>query len=182
LAISKERRQEVKAVYVDLLNQSNAIILTEFSELSVQKMEQLRDEVLKADGRFHVTKNSLLGIALEETGQPVPEALLQGPTATGFVFGAVTSVAKTFVDYAKAEEKFSIKGGILDKHILSAADVEALASLPSLDQLRAQIIGLINGPSQGIVSALANGVRQVINVVDAYAKQEESVEAEVQAG
>lgn len=177
MAISKERRNEVKESYVELLKQSRAVILTEFNELQVKKMEALRAEIIKVDGRFHVTKNTLLGLALEETGKPVPGDLLKGPTAAGFVLGEVPSVAKAFVDFAKGEDGFSIKGGILQEKVISASDVEALATLPSLDQLRAQIIGLINGPSQGVVSALANGVRQVINVVDAYAKLEESVEA-----
>jgi len=178
LAISKARRSELKDSYVELLTQSNAVILTEFSQLQVKKMEALRDEIIKIDGRFHVTKNTLLGLALEETGKPVPSDMLKGPTAAGFALGEVPTIAKAFVDYAKAEASFSIKGGILDQRILSAADVEALATLPSLDVLRAQLIGMISSPSRGIVSALANGVRQVINVVDAYAKSEDSGDTE----
>lgn len=178
MAISKARRSELKESYVELIGQSKAVILTEFNQLQVKKMEALRDDIIKIDGRFHVTKNTLLGLALEETGRPVPGNLLKGPTAAGFALGEVPAIAKAFVDYAKAEEGFSIKGGILDQRILSTADVEALASLPPLEVLRAQLIGMISSPSRGIVSALANGVRQVINVVDAYAKSEDSVDLE----
>jgi len=67
---------------------------------------------------------------------------------------------------------------MLGGRLLSPAEVESLASLPSLDQLRAQILGLISGPAQGIVSAVTNGVRQVVNVVDAYAKKDDSAPAE----
>jgi large subunit ribosomal protein L10 len=177
LAISKERREELLAEYVDLLNNSRAVVLTEYKALEVKKMEALRAEVRKAGGAFHVTKNTLLRLALEQTGRPVPEDLLNGQTATGFALGEVPSLAKAFVDFAKTEDNLAIKGGILNEALLSSKQVEDLANLPSLDQLRAQIVGLISAPAQNVTSAVANGVRQLINVLDAYAKLEENAEA-----
>lgn len=177
MAISKERRQELKNQYVDLLNESRAIFLTEYTALDVKAMEELREKVIQAGGRFHVTKNTLLKIALEETGKPVPEAFLTGQTATGFALDEVPSLAKAFVDFAKQEDSFSLKGAILDQSILSDEDIKSLADLPSLDQLRAQIIGLINAPAQNVTSAIANGVRQLINVLDAYANKDAEEEA-----
>jgi large subunit ribosomal protein L10 len=101
---------------------------------------------------------------------------------TGFALGEAPPMAKALMDFAKGEDMLSVKGGIMDSKMLTAQQIEDLANLPSLDQLRAQILGLINGPAQGIVSAVANGVRQVINVVDAYAKSgDEEGEAEVAA-
>lgn len=172
MAISKERRHELKAQYVDLLNESQAVFLTEYTALDVKKMENLREQVIQAGGRFHVTKNTLMKIALEETGRPVPEAFFTGQTASGFAIGEVPTLAKAFVDFAKKEDNFSLKGAILNQSILSTEDVVALAELPSLDQLRGQIIGLINAPAQNITSAVASGVRQLINVFNAYAQQE----------
>jgi large subunit ribosomal protein L10 len=90
-------------------------------------------------------------------------------------------VAKTLVDFAKKEEDFfEIKGGILGDDLLTVEQVEALAKLPSRDELRAQLIGLISSPARNLASTVASGVRQVVNVVDAYSKQE--VEAEGSAG
>lgn len=176
MAISKARKDELMAQYVELLSESNAIFLTDYTGMGVKELETLRTEVRKAEGSFHITKNTLMRYALEQTGNPVPTDLLQGQTAAGFAVGEAPTLAKAFVDYAKKEDKFIIKGGIFDNKMLTAADVEALASMPSLDQLRGQIIGLISAPAQGIVSAVANSVRQVINVLDAYVKQEESDE------
>ncbi|MCA9993316.1 MAG: 50S ribosomal protein L10 [Ardenticatenaceae bacterium] len=177
MAITKARREELLAQYIDLLNQSQAVFLTEFSAMEVKRMEELRAEVRKADGRFYVTKNTLLRIALQETGRPVPEDLLKGQTSASFALGEAPALAKAISEFAKSEEKLTLKGGILNKDLLTSEQVEALAQLPSLDQLRAQIIGLISAPAQNITSAVANGVRQLINVLDAYAKKDDNAEA-----
>lgn len=177
MAITKTRREELLAQYIDLLNQSQAVFLTEFSAMEVKRMEELRAEVRKADGRFYVTKNTLLRIALQQTGRPVPEDLLKGQTSASFALGEAPALAKAISEFAKSEEKLTLKGGILNKDLLTSEQVEALAQLPSLDQLRAQIIGLISAPAQNITSAVANGVRQLINVLDAYAKKDDNAEA-----
>jgi large subunit ribosomal protein L10 len=104
--------------------------------------------------------------------------LLVGQIATGFALGEVPALAKALVDYAKKDEKLKLKGGIMGDDFLSPAQIEALAALPPLDHLRAQIMGLINAPAQNLASVLAGGVRQVVNVIDAYAKKDEMAEAE----
>lgn len=174
LAISRQRKEELLAQYVDLLNESRAIFIAEYKGLSVKDVEALREEVIKADGAFHITKNTLLRKALADSGRPVPTDILSGQVATGFALGEVPSVAKAMVDYAKSQDKFVLRGGVLEASTLSAEQVKALADLPSLDQLRGQIIGLISAPAQNIVSAVANGVRQLVNVIDAYAKKDDA--------
>jgi large subunit ribosomal protein L10 len=83
----------------------------------------------------------------------------------------VPTLAKTLIDFAKDQEQFVIKGGILGDKLLTAEQVEELAKLPSLDELRAKIIGLIQTPAINIVSTINSGVQQVVNVLDAYARQ-----------
>ena len=177
MAISRARKEELVAQYVDLIGQSGAVFLADYTGMSVKSMEVLRERVHEANGAFHVTKNTLLQYALKEADRPVPGDLFAGQVATGFATGDVVTLAKALVDYAKAEEKFTLKGGILGNDMLSAEQIEALAKLPSLEQLRAQILGLISAPAQNVVSAVANGVRQVVNVIDAYAKSQEAAEA-----
>ncbi|MEZ4643667.1 MAG: 50S ribosomal protein L10 [Chloroflexota bacterium] len=173
MAISKARKEELVAQYLELLEKSDAIFLAEYTGMNMKAMNALRDKVYEANGAFHVTKNTLLGYALEQSNMPVPETLLTGQVATGFALGEVPAMAKTLVDFAKSEERLQLRGGIMGSNMLTAQEVEALANLPSLDQLRAQLIGLINAPAQNIVSAVTNGVRQLINVFDAYAKSED---------
>ena len=174
MAISKDRKEELVAQYKDLIEQSDAIFLTEYGGMSVKDMQALRGKLREADGKYYVTKNTLFSLALQETNQPAPDDLLVGQVATSFAMGEAPSLAKALVKFAEDEDNLMIKGGIMDNQVLSVADIEALAKLPSLDQLRAQIIGLIDGPARGLVSTLNNGVRQVVNVVDAYAKSEDA--------
>ena len=178
MAISRARKEELVAQYVDLIEKSGAIFLTEYTGLSVKEMEELRIEVDKANGAYHVTKNTLLQHALKQSDVPFSDDLLLGQLATGFALDEAPSLAKTLVDFADKNDKLVIKGGFLGTNFLSAKEIEALAKLPSLDQLRGQILGLLNAPAQNIAGVVASGVRQVVNVLDAYAKGEESTAAE----
>ncbi|MEZ4517732.1 MAG: 50S ribosomal protein L10 [Chloroflexota bacterium] len=114
-------------------------------------------------------------IALKQSEVEFPDDLLMGQTATGFALGEVPTLAKTLVDQAKENEKLELRGAIMGNRFLTPAEVEELSKLPSLDQLRAQLIGLLGNPAQGIASVLASSVRQVVNVMDAYSKKEEVV-------
>lgn len=174
MAISKERKDELVAQYKGFIEQSDAIFLTEYGGMTVKDLQALRLKLREADGRFYITKNTLLKLALEESDLPAPSDLLIGQVASGFAMGEATTLAKALVSFAKKQDNLTIKGGIMDQRLLSGKQVEALAELPSLDQLRAQIIGIIDGPARGIVSTLNGGVRQIVNVVDAFAKSEEA--------
>jgi large subunit ribosomal protein L10 len=177
LAISKARKEELVAQYREYIEKSDAIFLTDYTGMSVKDMEALRREVRNANGVFSVTKNTLLQTALKQADRPTPDQFLTGQTAAGFALEGIPTLAKALVDYAEEQDALTIKGGILGDEILSLDQIEALANLPTLDQLRGQIVGLISAPAQGVVSAVTNGVRQVVNVLDAYAKSEEAAEA-----
>lgn len=174
MALSRKRKEELVALYGDLLQKSDAVFLAEYGGMSVKTMEDLRIEVDKVDGVFHVTKNTLLRHILEEAKVDFPEDFLTGQLAAGFALAEAPALAKALVDFASKQEKMSIKGGFLGTRFLTAADIDALAKLPSLDQLRAQILGLISAPAQNIAGVVAGGVRQVVNVLDAYAKSDAS--------
>ena len=176
MAITKQRKDMLLASYVELIEKSEAIFLAEYTGLSVQEMERLRREVRNANGIFRVTKNRILDLALKQAARPSSSELLTGQLATGFALEEAPTLAKTLVDFAKKEESFSLKGAVMGDDILTAQQVEALASLPTLDQLRGQIVGLIGAPAQNLASTLASGVRQLINVMDAYATSEDAAE------
>jgi large subunit ribosomal protein L10 len=176
LAITKARKDELVAQYVDLLNQSEAVFLTEYTGLDVKQMQALRLEVRKVDGTYRVTKNTLLKLALEESGMPIPADLMNGQIAAGFAKNEAPSLAKALTEFAKDEGMLVIKGGILGDELLSADQVDALAKLPSMDELRAQLLSLLQGPARNIAGTIAGSVRQVVNVVDAYSKIEGEAE------
>lgn len=178
MAISKARKDELVAQYVELINSSNAIFMAEYTGLSVSDMEALREKVREADGAFYVTKNRLLRVAMEQTDTPVPDELLTGQMAAGFAMSDAPPLAKALVDYAKKEEKLIIKGVVFDGDVLTADGVKALASLPTLPEVQSQLVGIISAPARNLASVIASGVRQVVNVVDAYAKDEKTADAE----
>lgn len=173
MAISRVRKEELVEQYMTLIDESQAIFIAEYGGMNVKSFEELRHKVREANGSIFVTKNTLLIHALREKNRPVPEEMLHGQVATGFATGEVPTLAKALTEYAKTEANLKIRGGILDQNVLNVDQVESLASLPSLDQLRAQIIGLVNAPAQNIAGVIASGVRQIINVLDAYAKSED---------
>jgi large subunit ribosomal protein L10 len=180
LAISRQRKKELVDLYIDMINKSNALFLTEYTGSSVKDLQKMRGEIRDVDGTYLVTKNTLLRLALEQTGKPVPADLLVGQLATGFALNEAPALAKMLSKFSKDSEQFAIKFGIMDDVFLTAEQVEALANLPTLDELRAQLLGLIQAPARNIASVVASGVRQVVNVLDAYATQEG--EAEEAAG
>lgn len=181
MAITKERKDELVAQYVELLNNSRAVFITEYTGLNVKDINALRQEIRKVDGAFHVTKNTLLRYALEQADRPVPEELLTGQVATGFALSEAPALAKALTDFAKDKENLVIRGAILGSNVLTAAQVNDLAKLPSLDELRAQLIGLIGAPAQNIASVIAGSVRQIVNVLDAYSKKDSGGEVEAEA-
>lgn len=174
MAISRARKEELVTQYVDLLERSDAVIVTDYTGMGVKQLEELRVEVRKADGALFVTKNTLLRVALEQVGKPVPTDLLNGQVAVGFALGEAPTLAKALADYADKEDIFEIKGGLFGDELISKDQVESLAKMPSLDQLRSQMVGLLSAPARNLASVVASGVRQVVNVLDAYAKKDDA--------
>lgn len=174
MAISKARKEELVALYVEMLGNSRAIFVADYAGMKVQTMEQLRQQVREVNGTLFVTKNTLLQIALEQTGQPVPTELLNGQLITGFALGEVPTLAKTLTEFAKKEETLNVRGAVFSGAVLNEEQVKALAELPSLDELRSTLAGLISAPARNVAMVVASGVRQVVNVLDAYTKKDEA--------
>ena len=173
MAISRARKEELLAQYSELIGNSKAVFLAEYKGMSVKQVSALRNKVYEAEGTFHITKNTLLQLAFQEADMEVPEDFLVGQLATGFAMGEAPALAKALVDYAKDDDLVTIRGGFLGEEFLTSEQVEALAKLPSLDELRGQLAGLISSPARNIASTISSGIRQVVNVLDAYAKSEE---------
>jgi large subunit ribosomal protein L10 len=178
LAISREKKEELIKDYVDQLNVSEAIIITGYRGLRVSQVEQLRRKIRDAEGGFAIVKNTLAGRALQDAGLPVVEDMLIGPVGIGFCHNNVSGVAKAITDFAKQNELLTIKGGLLGDRIIDEAGVKNLASLPSLDVLRAQLLGLINAPATQLAGVVAGSVRQLVNVFNAYAEKDAEASTE----
>ena len=171
MAISRKKKESLVENYIDRLKDSEGVIITEYRGTKVTELEQLRKRIREADGSFAIVKNTLARRALVEAGLPVPEDLLIGPVGIGFCHHNITGVAKAMTSYAKENELVVIKGGLMGENIINSAAVKSLADLPSIEVLRAQLLGLINTPATRLAGVLAGSVRQVVNVVNAYAEK-----------
>ena len=172
MAITKERKEELVKEYGALIQKSEGLILIEYRGLGMQGMGPLRTKVREASGELHVVKNTLARLALRQAGRTVPDDLLTQTTAIGFAFTDVPGVAKALTTFAKDSEFVKVKGAVLGGKVLTTQEVEALAELPPLSVVRAQLLGLLEAPASRLAGVVAGGVRQVINVVKAYSEKE----------
>lgn len=179
MAITKERKGELVAEYAELLNKTDGFIVTEYRGLTVTKLDDLRNRLNEAaGGGYTVTKNTLFSIALEQGGWPVPEDLLVGPTAVAFGNGNLPAVAKAIQAFQKDNpDLFVVKGGVMAGAVFGAKDIEAVSNLPTMEEIRAQIAGLIVQPASALAGLLNSATAQVVNVLQAYV-QENSGEGE----
>jgi large subunit ribosomal protein L10 len=178
LAISREKKETLIEEYVQQLNDSEAIIVTSYRGLKVTDLQELRKRIREADGSFAVIKNTLAQRALTEVGLPVVDDMLTGPIGIGFCHHNITGVAKAITTYARTNELLTIRGGLVGKSIVDEAGVRSLADLPSLEVLRAQLLGVINAPATQLAGVIAGGIRQIVNVINAYAEKDKEAEVE----
>jgi large subunit ribosomal protein L10 len=172
LAISKERKEQLVAEYTDWLSKSQALILTEYSGLTMKQMDELRAKVREAGGEFHIVKNTLGKIAFEANGMPNADRLLQGSTAVAFAFQDAAAMAKAMSDFGRTSDFVKVKGGYLGTQYMSAEDVKALADLPPLPAMRSQLLGVLSAPASKLVRTLAEPARQMAAVLKAYAERD----------
>jgi len=180
LAISKERKQALVAQYSTLLEQTNGFVIVEYRGLSVPETDILRAQVREAGGLYIVAKNTLFTKALQDRGWPIPDDLLQGPVAVAFGMDNLPGVAKAVLEFTAdktREGKIGVTGGVMTGQILDAKKVSAVSMLPSLDEMRAQLIGLIVAPATGIVSVINAANGQIVNVIQAYLDEKGGGEA-----
>tara|TARA_B110001454_G_scaffold153540_1_gene142830 strand:- start:127 stop:636 length:510 start_codon:yes stop_codon:yes gene_type:complete len=134
-------------------SKTSSIFVTHYQGLTVKQIDQLRAEMRKHGILFKITKNKITKLALEGSKFKKLENLFSGPTAVAFSEDAITS-AKILTKFAKSNSNLKIIGGIMEEEPLSLKDVEKIATLPTLNEARAQIVGILIAPAQKIMSIL----------------------------
>ena len=150
---------------------AGAVVVTHYMGLTVAEMTDLRGRLRNEGAAFKVVKNTLAQKALDGSIGEAGDALFKGPVAIAFAADPV-SAAKVATQYAKDNEKFKVVGGLMGQQVLDQKAVSALATLPSLDQLRAKIIGLLQAPATKIAGVLQAPAGQVARVIGAYAAKD----------
>jgi large subunit ribosomal protein L10 len=156
-----------------VLKGTNVVVVAQNSGLTVAQMQTLRKQMKQAGAAVKVTKNRLAKIALDGTDAAVVVPLLKGPIVIAYS-GDPIAAPKVATDFAKANEKFVILGGAMGKTALDRNGIQALAALPSLDELRAKIVGLVQAPATKIAQLVVAPATKVARVVAAYANKSEA--------
>lgn len=177
LAISKQRKDELVEFYTEKFNHSQAMIVTEYLGLNMKQVDELRAKIREAGGEFHIVKNTLGQVAFDAAGLQKTEQLLKGSSAVAFAFQDAPAMAKIITDYARTSDFVKVKGGYLGKSLMSAEDVKALADLPPLPVMRAQLLGVLTAPASKLVRTLAEPARQVAAVLKSYAEKDAAAAA-----
>ncbi|WP_114395892.1 50S ribosomal protein L10 [Oleisolibacter albus] len=171
--MDRTQKEATVAALNSQLQKAGLIVVTKQSGMTVAEVSDLRRKMRAAGASYKVTKNRLARIALKGTQFEGAESLFKGPTAIAYSVDPVAA-AKVAIDYAKTNDKFQIVGGGLGAQTLDAKGIEALSKLPSLNELRASLLGMIQTPATRIAGILQQPGGQVARVLAAYAKKDEA--------
>jgi large subunit ribosomal protein L10 len=171
--VDRAEKKELVEALNGLFKAANVVVVAHYSGLTVAQMQTLRRQMKQVGATVKVAKNRLAKIALDGTDVASIAPLLKGPTVIAYS-GDPVAAPKVAVDFAKGHEKFVILGGAMGKTALNPDGVKALASLPSLDELRAKLVGLIQAPATKIAQVVTAPAAEVARVVQAYASKDEA--------
>jgi large subunit ribosomal protein L10 len=170
-AMDRAQKQETIETLKGVFDGAGAVVVTHYLGLTVAEMTDLRGRLRNEGAQLKVVKNTLVQKALNGSVGEAGDALFSGPVAIAYAPDPV-SAAKVATQYAKDNEKFTVVGGLMGLEVLDKASIAALARLPSLDQLRAKIIGLLQAPATKIAGVLQAPAGQLARVVGAYAAKD----------
>ena len=159
--MNREEKTQLVSELNELFNNSEVVVVSHYKGLTVEEVSELRNNIRKAGAGFRVTKNRITRLALKGTKFEDLADLFVGPTAIAFANDPI-SACKACVEFAKTNEKLIVLGGAMGTGVLSIADINKLATIPSLDELRAKIIGLLQAPGA-----------QLARVTKAYSEKSE---------
>lgn len=169
--MERAQKREVVTALHDVFAKTGVVVVAHYAGLTVAQMTRLRSDMRSAGGQVKVAKNRLVKLALEGTDASGIADLLKGPTCLAYSADPIAA-PKVAVKFAKANEKFVILGGSMGTTVLDAKGVSSLAELPSLDELRSKLIGLVQAPASKIARTLNEPGAQLARVIAAYGNKE----------
>ena len=169
--MDRSQKADLVAELKNVFSETSVVVVTRNHGLSVAQSTDLRLKMRDAGAQYKVAKNRLALIALDGTRYSPIGDLLKGPTALA-TSGDPVAAAKVAVDFAKTTDKFEIVGGAMGDTVLDVHGIRALAELPSLDELRATLVGLIQAPASKIARTINEPGAQLARIFSAYAAKE----------
>ena len=171
--MERAAKRELASTLNGVFSSTSVVVVAHYSGLTVADMQKLRSQMKQAGATVKVAKNRIAKIALEGTDVASISGLLKGPTLIAYSSDPVAA-AKVAVDFAKGNEKLVILGGAMGQTSLSVDSVRALATMPSLDELRARIVGLVQAPATKVAQLVNAPAAKLARVFGAYAKRDEA--------
>lgn len=169
--MDKAEKKELVSALNGIFSSAGVVVVAHYSGLTVAQMQDLRKQMSAAGANVKVAKNRLAKIALEGTEVASLGTLLKGPTLLAFSSDPVAA-AKVAVNFSKSNDKLVILGGAMGPTSLNANGVKALATMPSLDELRAKIVGLVQAPATKVAQLVNAPASKLARVFGAYAKSD----------
>jgi large subunit ribosomal protein L10 len=177
LPVTRDEKEQQIVRLTEEVKGSQVIIWTSYRGLPMPKLNDLRKALRPHHAEFHVVKNTLARLALERAGLPASRDMLVEPTAATFIDDDIAAAVRALNEFVVANKEVTIKGGLAGQRVLTAAEVPALATLPSRQVLLAQVLGGLNAPVSGLVNVLAGTMRGLVNVLQAQVKKMEEAGA-----
>lgn len=169
--MNRTEKQEAIELYNEMFNEAQSVVVCQYNGLTVAGVNELRAQLRAEGGKFTVTKNTLAKLATKETDYEGLIDLFAGPT--GIVCSSDPVVAaKVAYNFAKENDSLQILGGGLGAKVLDKSGIEALAKLPSLDEVRGKLVGLLQAPATQLARITAAPAQQLVGVTQAYGQTE----------
>jgi large subunit ribosomal protein L10 len=162
-------RQKVRTVaeLTGQLSRARLVIVTDYRGLTVADLQTFRGNLRPSGGEFHIAKNTLTRIAAGNAGMEGLDPLLEGPSALVFAFEDPVQTAKAVTDFVRSSRVLAVKGGVMGDRVVSAADVDAIATLPSREELQAKLLGMLVSPLSRTLGVLSGPSRSIVQVINA---------------
>ncbi len=167
MAISKAKKDQLYSTYLDVLRRSQGMVITEYRGMSMKNLSAVRKVLRDVDASYAVVKNTIFKIALRESGFAAPDDLFEGPVAVALAYSDVTKVTKTLLGI-KDQPQLVLKGAVLGELIFRAEQLEALSTMPTLDEARATLIGTLQSPATGFLALIGTPAQNLAQVLKAY--------------
>lgn len=177
MAITRNKKAELIERYKEALNNSSAVVFTNYKGATVPQVNALRARLKEQGCSYMVVKNTLLGLAFAQLGRTVPESLLDGPNAAAFIGEDIGKSVTALKEWIRDARVMEITGAVLESSILDSTQAEALSELPTKEQTLAMILGAINAPASNLVRMISAPQASLVRVIAAYVEKQNGAEA-----
>lgn len=169
MAKTRQQKEEQVTRLTDKLKQAKSVVFADYRGLKMSQLSDLRNKLVDEQAEFSVTKNTLLGISLKESGYQAPNKVMEGPIATLFSFGDEVAPLKTLVKTLKDTGIGKITGGFFGGNFMDEYSLVRLSALPSKLELQGKVVGILAAPLYGLANVLQGNLRNLVYVLSAIA-------------